>query len=100
MEARCNLDEFATLLDGDLGFIARGSPVVIIITSVITVRAACSVFVVSACHSSQLKRAAVQTFELLVELLHSVADGLGEAFHDVAHHAEVCHIVDVSFLRR
>lgn len=84
-------------------FIAWGSPVDIIITdginTVITVRAVCSVFVASACHMTP-KRAAVRTFELLIELLHSVADGLSEALHDVAHHAEVRHIVDVSFLRR
>lgn len=43
---------------------------------------------------------AVPTSELLVEGLHSVADGLGETVHDVAHHVEVGHVVDVGFLRR
>ncbi len=41
-----------------------------------------------------------QTSELLVETLNAVADGLGETFDDVAHYAEVGHVVHVSFLRR
>lgn len=40
-----------------------------------------------------------QTSGQRVEHLHSLADGLGETVHNVAHHAEVRHIVDVSLLR-
>lgn len=57
-----------------------------------------SIFAVSS--PTLLIPAALQTFDLLVELLHAVANGLGETFHDVAHHAEVCHVVNVSFLWR
>lgn len=38
-----------------------------------------------------------RTFDDFVEVLDSVAHGLGEALHDVAHHAEVRHVVHVSF---
>lgn len=88
------------ILDGDFVFIAQGSPGLIITTSGINRVAvgACAVYLWY--HVTQLKRAAVQTFDLLVELLHSVAHGRGETFNNVAHHTKVCHVVDVSFLRR
>lgn len=37
---------------------------------------------------------------LLVLLLHPLAQGLGEALHNGAHHAEVGHVVDVRVLGR